>query len=115
MVLVLAALSISGWLAVRQSAERVSQERQTLAQATAGYLDYILQQNLARLESVRFAPGVDIEDGDLEPEKRALRSTYLNSIFDEGVFIADRQGLVLWNEPTRQGFGGTNISRYPPV
>ena len=55
MLLMLTALVISGWLAVRQSSDRVSQERQALAQATGKYLDYILRQNLERLGSVQFA------------------------------------------------------------
>ena len=55
MLLMLTALVISGWLAVRQSSDRVYQERQTLAQATGKYLDYILRQNLERLGSVQFA------------------------------------------------------------
>lgn len=115
MLLLLTALGISGWLAVRQSSDRVSHERQALAQATAKYLDYILQQNLERLDTIQFAQGVDIEDDDLEPEKRALHSTYLGSIFDDGVFITDQQGTVLWVEPFRQDFVGTNIGSYLPI
>jgi signal transduction histidine kinase/sensor domain CHASE-containing protein len=115
MILLLIALAISGWLAVRQSSDRVSHERQGLAQATAKYLDYILQHNLERLDTIQFAQGVDIEDDDLEPEKRALHSTYLGSMFDNGVFITDQQGIVLWAEPFRQDFVGTNLGRYQPI
>ncbi|MBI2861010.1 MAG: HAMP domain-containing protein [Chloroflexi bacterium] len=115
MLLILAALAISGWLAVQQSSERLYQERQALAHATGKYLDNILGQNLQRLESVRFARGVDIEDADLEPEKRALHSTYLGSIFDEGVFITDVQGNVLWAEPAWPRLVGSNLAEYSPV
>lgn len=113
-LLMLAGLTISGWLAVRQSSERVFRERQALAQSTANYLDYILRQNLARLDSFRFAAEVDITDSDLEPEKRALHSIYLGSIFD-GVFITNEQGSVLWAEPYRSDFVNTNISDYAPI
>ncbi len=112
MLLILAALVISGWLAVQQTSERVLNERQALAQTTGKYLNYILRQNLERLASVRFAQEVNIEDSNLEPEKRALHSTYLGSIFDEGVFITDKQLNVLWVEPFRPNFVGTNISNY---
>ena len=115
MFLILIALVISGWLAVRQSSDRVFHERQSLAQATGKYVDYILRQNLERLDSIRFAQGVNIEDGDLAPEKRALHSTYLGSIFDDGVFITDKEGTVLWTEPFRSDFAGTNISNYRPI
>src|SRR3972149_7606218 len=114
-LLVLAGLGLSGWQAVRQSSEQVFHERQALAQATGAYLDYVLRQNLERLDNFSFAPGVDIEDTDLEPEKRALHSTYLGSIFNEGVFVTDQRALVLWVEPFRQGFVGTSIAGYPPV
>ena len=96
MLLILTALVISGWLAVRQSSDRVIHERQALAQATGKYLDYILRRNLERLDSVQFAQGVDIEDGDLEPEKRALHHTYLSSIFNDGVFITNQQYIILF-------------------
>ncbi len=115
MLLILTALAVSGWLAVRESSDRVFHGRQGLAQATGRYLDYILRQNLERLDSIQFAPGVNIEDSDLEPEKRALHSTYLGSIFDDGVFIANQQGAVLWIEPLRQNFVATNIATYPPI
>ncbi len=112
---VLAALAISGWLAIEESSRQIYQERQALAQTTASYLDYILRQNLERLEGVRFAPGVNIEDNDPEAEKRALHSTYLGSIFDGGVFITNQEGMVLWIEPYHPGFVGTNISQYPAI
>ena len=114
-LLVLISLGVSGWLAVRQSSEQVFHERQALAQTTGTYLDYILRQNLERLDNITFAPGVDIEDTDLEPEKRALHSTYLGSIFNDGVFITDQRAIVLWVEPFRQGFVGTSLASYAPV
>ncbi|MFH1647676.1 MAG: HAMP domain-containing protein [Chloroflexota bacterium] len=111
---VLTALAVSGWLAVQQSQARLAHESQALAQATGNHLDYILRQNLERLTNIQFAPGIDIEDGDPEPERRAVHSTYLGSIFDT-VFITDLKGTVLWVEPSRQDFVGTDISAYPPV
>ncbi|MBI2831565.1 MAG: HAMP domain-containing protein [Chloroflexi bacterium] len=115
MLLMLTALVVSGWLAVRESSERVSHERQALAQATGNYLDYILRQNLERLDNIRFAQGVDIEDNDPGPEKRELHSVYLGSIFNGGVFITDETGTVLWSEPFNQDFVGADISGYPPI
>ena len=114
MLPVLIALAVSGWLAVQQSLERVSHENQALAQAIGSHIDYVLRQNLERLENIRFAPGIDIEDGDPEPERKALHSAYLGSIFDS-VFISDLEGTVLWAEPFRQSFVGTSIGNYPSV
>ncbi|MFC1987557.1 ATP-binding protein [Chloroflexota bacterium] len=115
MLLILGALVVSGWLAVRQSSERVFHERQALAQTSGRFLDYILQQNFERLNSVQFAPGVNIADSDMGPEKIALHNAYLSSIFDGGVFITNQQGIVLWIEPFRSEFVDTDISNYPAV
>ncbi len=115
MSLILTALIISGFLAVRQSSVLIAHEYQALAQTTARYLDHTLGQNLERLDSVGFASGVDIEDGNLDPEKRALHSTYLGSIFDGGVFITDQQGSIVWIEPFRQSIIGTDISNHQSV
>lgn len=115
MLLIIVALGVSGSLAIRQSADQVASERRALAQATGAYLEHVLEQNLERLDSVRFAQGVDIEDSDVEPERRALHSIYLGSIFDDGVFITDEQGTVLYAEPFAEGFVGSDISSLPPI
>lgn len=115
MFLILTALVISGWLAIRQSSEQIFEQRQYLAQATSNHLDFVLRQSLERLDSFQFTQDVNIEDGNLEPEKRALHSTYLGSIFDDGAFITDQGGTVLWIEPFRSGFVGTNIGHYPSI
>lgn len=115
MLLIIVALGVSGSLAIRQSADQVASERRALAQATGAYLEHVLEQNLERLDSVRFAQGVDIEDSDMEPERRALHSIYLGSIFDDGVFITDEQGTVLYAEPFAEGFVGSNLSNLPPI
>lgn len=114
-LLVLAGLGFSGWQAVRQSSEQVFNERQALAEASVSHLDYVLRENMERLSGIAFSAGVDIEDDNIEPEKRALHSAYLGSIFNNGVFIADLRNTVIWVEPYRQEFIGANISGYPPL
>ncbi len=111
--LMLGALVVSGWLAVRHSSELILHERQAVAEASRNYLDYVLRQNLERLGGVGFAPGVDLEDGNPDPERAALHEAYLGSIFDEGIYIADQSGTVRWIEPSRPDFIGTNIGDYP--
>ncbi|MFH1651875.1 MAG: histidine kinase [Chloroflexota bacterium] len=114
MLPVLIALAISGILAVQQSLQRVSNENQALAQAVSSHLDYILRQNQAHLEDIQFASGVNIADADPEPERKALHSAYLGSIFDT-VFIADPQGRVLLAEPPRPAFEGSLIGSFATV
>ncbi len=114
-LLVFFSLLASGWLAVNESYKRVLDERLSLAQAIGNYVDYVLKENLARLDEIEFAPGVDFTDGNLEPEKKALHSMYFGSIFDGGVFIADENGRVLWVEPFQQDFANTNLGNYPAI
>jgi signal transduction histidine kinase len=114
MLPVLTALVISGWMAVQQSQQRLAEDSRRLAGVIGSHVDYILRQNQERLNNVQFAPGVDIQDADPEPEKRALHSTYLGSIFDS-VFITDMNGIVLWAEPAVPGQVGTDVSAYPAV
>ncbi|MDP2744134.1 MAG: GAF domain-containing protein, partial [Dehalococcoidia bacterium] len=99
MVVVLVGFGISSFLAVRESIGRTLQERLAVARTTAGHLEYVLQQNLKRLEDIAFVPGIDLEDRDLEPEKRAVHDAYLYSIFNDGVLLLSKEGAVLWAEP----------------
>ena len=99
MLLMFAALGISSWLAMDEATDRVLQERLVLAQTTAGYLDHELQQDLARLENVSFAPGLDIAGGNLDPARAVLRDLYFSSIFKDGVLLVDSTGAVLCSEP----------------
>jgi signal transduction histidine kinase len=114
MLPVLTALIISSWLAVQQSQQWLAEDSQRLADVTGSHVDYILRENLERLNNIQFAPGVDIQDADPEPEKRALHSTYLGSIFNS-VFITDLNGTVLWVEPAVPGQAGADVSGYLPV
>ena len=115
MMMMLIALVISGWLAITQGSQQVSYERRALASSTGQYLDYVLQQNLECLDNIRFARGVDIEDSVLEPEKNALHSLYLDSIFNYGVFITNNTGTILATEPGVRGLTGADFSVYAPV
>ena len=111
---VLAALVISGWMAVQQSQQRLAEDSRSLAGVIGSHVDYVLRQNQARLNNIQFAPGVDIQDADPEPERVALHSTYLGSVFDS-VFITDLEGKVLLAEPVVPGQAGADVSAYPAV
>lgn len=115
MLVILIALGISGSLAIKQSEEQIASERRALAQSVGAYLEDVLQENLERLSNIQYASGVNIKDSDMEPEKRALHTIYVGSIFDNSVFITDEQGTVLCAEPSTDGFVGSNIRNYPPV
>src|ERR1035437_10067075 len=114
MLLMLIVLGLSSWFAVRDSTARVLQERHAVAQATGTYLNFVLSQNLERLDGFRTAPDVNLEDSTLEPEKRALHSIYLGSVFDS-VFLTDQAGKLVWLEPSQPDAIGMDISSYSVV
>lgn len=112
---VLGAMGAMGYLSVREMVDGSLRERLLLAQNVAGRLDYIMDQNLIRLQDVSFAPGFDLEDSQLDAEQLALHRAYLNSIFTAGVFLLDERGVVILREPYRSGSIGDDFSRYPHV
>ena len=100
-LVMLAVFSVSSVLAVRESIDRTLNERLVLAQTAADLTDHVLNQNLRYLQDVAMNPDVDIEDGNLEPERRAIRDAYFHSIFADGVYILRRDGTLIWREPVR--------------
>jgi signal transduction histidine kinase len=114
MLPVLAALAVSGWMAVRESQRWLGQERQFLAESVVAHVGYVLQENEQRLSDVQFAAGVNIADTDNGPEQRALHAAYLGSLFDTLV-ITDRTGLVKLVEPSRPALIGEDLGALSPV
>jgi signal transduction histidine kinase len=112
MLLMLAVLGVVSSLSIKESINRALRERLLLAQTVAGHLDYVMRQNLIRLQDIGFAPGVDLTDNDLEPERAALHNVYLHSMFTDGVFLLDRSGSVIMTEPYRPGMIGINLNDY---
>ncbi|MEK7847941.1 MAG: HAMP domain-containing protein, partial [Chloroflexota bacterium] len=106
----LGVLWVSSSLAVQESIERTLQERLLLAQTIAGHLDYILSQNLGRLQDVAFYPGVDLADADAGPEQKALHEAYIQSIFSDGVFLTNGSGVVILTQPYDSGMMGADLS-----
>lgn len=115
MLSMVAVLWVLGSLSIKESIDRSLKERLVLAQTAADNLDYIMRQNLVRLQDVAFGEGVNLADKDLAPEKTALHNAYIHSIFTDGVFLLDRQGQVLWTVPHHPEKVGTRLSGYPVV
>ena len=108
----LAAFSVSSLLAVNESIDRTLDERQALAQASAGQVDYVVRQGLTVLEEPADGEGLDLEDEDAEPERQALRRVLSGSIFTR-VYLTDADGEVLWTEPLYPSVLGVNIGFLP--
>jgi signal transduction histidine kinase len=81
--------------------EKIVSGRLYAAAAVAGQLDAELLQSLEGLQRAASAPHVDLEDEDPEPERAALRDSWLHNLFPGGVFILDAKGRLLEEEPRR--------------
>ena len=114
-LVMLAVFGISSVLALRESTDRTLRERLVLAQTAADLTDRVLKQNLQYLQDIAMNPDLNIQDTDLEPEKRALRDAYFHTIFNDGVYILDREGTVLWMEPARPDVSRESLASYPHV
>ncbi len=74
------------------------QERLALARTVAMHLDQDLERTLNRLTQVAAFPTINLEDGDVEPEKAELRGLYRPEVFSY-VFLLDKDRRVIWTEP----------------
>ncbi|MDA8189708.1 MAG: cache domain-containing protein [Dehalococcoidales bacterium] len=114
MLTVFALLGTLSALAVDESVRRTLQDRLDLAEASAQHVDYVLKQNIDLLQGATFFQGVDLEDANLDPERRALHDVYFHTIFGDGVYIVDKEGRVLWREPSFPD-PDPALSEYPHV
>jgi signal transduction histidine kinase len=96
----LLALGLSAREAMARLEQRLLDDRELLARSVAGRLGDVIGSELELLDAIPAARGFDLEDGDLEPERRALHeaSLRLHALFDE-VLILDREGRAVLSEP----------------
>ncbi|MFO0752122.1 MAG: HAMP domain-containing protein [Thermodesulfovibrionales bacterium] len=102
-------LGIISYITVRESIERSLQNRILLARTIANSLEILLQENLNRLYDISLSGKIDLKDGTLETEKKALETAYRYSLFADGVFILDKYGNEILAYPPRDTYAG-NLS-----
>jgi len=99
MLIILVSLGIISYINVNESIERSIERRLSLANILGRYISYILETNLTRLYDISNSLKVDFEDGDWEPERKALKSAYEYSIFTDRIFLLDKFGNVVLSHP----------------
>jgi len=113
-LIILATVGIISNFIVRDSIEHSLESRLVLASIIGQNIDYILESNLTRLHDISLSGKVDFDDGDWEPEKRALRTAFEYSIFTDGIFLMDTHGNVVLTFPHRDE-GAVNLMSIPYV
>ena len=112
--LIFAFMAWQGMQAMETATGMALDERLALAHSVALHLEKDLEWTLDRLAQVAAFPTIDLEDGDLEPEKAELQALYRPYLFNY-VFLLDKEGLVLWTEPYLPEVVGTHRMECPHV
>ncbi|MDP2948091.1 MAG: GAF domain-containing protein [Chloroflexota bacterium] len=116
LLVVFGLLGYLGLHALSQSTDRTLDERLILAETVAQGMDQTLSQSLEQLKKFATAEAVDLEDGDLAPEKEALEELYQYSgPYIANTFLLDREGGVVWIVPQSATGTGPFLARYPNV
>lgn len=96
---ILISLGIISHYSIENSIRHALKERLELAKTIANYTDTLLQESLTRLYDISLSGAVDLEDGNWEPESKALLTAYQYSIFSDGVFLMDVRGNIKASHP----------------
>lgn len=111
-------LGLFSWLGVqslRDSTERILDERLTIARVMASHLDHTLEYILAQLQDVNFNGELPTRE-KFSPVADSLRETLTKSgIATRNIILINGEGKVLQAEPGTSGIIGTDMSGYPEV
>ncbi|MBI2954544.1 MAG: HAMP domain-containing protein [Chloroflexi bacterium] len=106
---VLAMLSYAALWALQQSTDAAFRDRKILAQNVASHVDEAIARPYEILQRTAGLAGIDLEDGDLAPEKYTIRETHLQMGSFSTITLLDAEGTVLWAESRPQDFVGSNL------
>jgi signal transduction histidine kinase len=102
MSIILVSLGVISFLSVKASIDRSLENRLTLANIIAKYIDYTLESNLKRLYDISLSGKIDFDDNDWGPERKAVKAAIEYSIFTGRIFLTDKFGNVVIAYPHRE-------------
>ncbi len=100
---------------VKNNIEHSLQHRLLLARLIKNNIDSIISDNLKRLYDVSLSGNIDLMDGNVLPEKKALMMAYQYSMFRDGVLLLDKNGNVLLTYPEKMDYASLNLASIEPV
>jgi len=111
-----AAFSALGERALRDSADRLLNERLVIAQMAANQIDRLLQEAVSELEQIHRFTDFDPTNADLSVEAVVLDHTYGQvGIFASGITLLDSTGQVILSHPSGLYAPGADLSSLPHV
>ncbi len=118
-VVLLAILCIFGLLclsALQESTRRSLVQHLVIAKLVADNIDTEVTAVLEMLTQVAGHQALDLEDGDLEPEKRLLQEVQSQATMRTyRLILMDNQATVLWSEPLDLAILGLNLMDRPDI
>ena len=84
---------------IDNSTQQALQERQLVAQLMAERADNQMSYAQRVLENAIQDPDMDLDDGDLEPEKKLLQGVFEHSSLFKRVLLMNSSGIVTWLAP----------------
>ena len=97
--IILAAFFFISIQEINTSTQQALEERRMIAQLMAERVDSQMSYAQSVLASAAADPDLDLEDGNLEPEKKLLQSVYEHSALFKRIYLLNSSGIVLWLAP----------------
>ena len=112
---ILLSLGVASHYIIQKDIDGLMNKKLSLSRLTRNNVDNIIKDNISRLYDISISGVVDLDDGDMKPEKEAVKAAYRYSIFTDGIFLLDNGGNVLLNYPERMRDASLNILSIEPV
>ena len=107
------AFSLLGERAMRESNERLLQERLVIAQLTANQIDEWLAQERLELVQAHLVSDFDVESPDFLDQAESLKQYFVQlNEFVPGFFFTNKQGHVVYSNPPDLYVHGTDLSEF---
>jgi signal transduction histidine kinase len=112
---ILLSLGIASHYIIQKDIDGLLTKKLALSRITRNNVDNIIKDNISRLYDISNSGAVDLDDGDMRPEKEAVKAAYRYSIFTDGIFLLDNRGNILLNYPERMRDASLNVLSIEPV
>jgi signal transduction histidine kinase len=112
---ILLSLGIVSHYIIQKDIDGLLAKKLALSRITRNNVDNIIKDNISRLYDISLSGAIDLGDGDMRPEKEAVKAAYRYSIFTDGIFLLDTGGNILLNYPERMRDTSLNVLSIEPV
>ncbi|MGE0040010.1 MAG: ATP-binding protein [Vicinamibacterales bacterium] len=96
-------IGATGWLSLQEVRRQGQEARAATARVVAHAIDRFVADDLAAVQQLSGLPDLRATDGDVAPERAALRRAFLRTTVIASVALADADGGVVAREPAGGG------------